>query len=142
MLRINMLKSIAHNTAHSYLSLMNYIDGDYTVERIFKIAKRSEQTSIEIDILNKTIEPQVFSTPQIKVSLDYLIDTFVSLLSSEEIPLDYIQSAKIKINFDLQETKQSRDVPGLEFPKYKCVSEIIDRNGKSYSKEVVEWWKY
>lgn len=140
--RMKMLKSIAHNVAHSYLSLMNYIDGEYTVERLFQIAKESKQTSIVIDILQQSIEPPIYSKTNIKLSLIYLKNSLESLLSSEKITLDNIQSAKIKIYFNLKETKLSSNVPNLELPKYKCESEIIDINGNIYTKEVVEWWKY
>ncbi|MGV8981140.1 hypothetical protein [Clostridium sp.] len=140
--RMKMLKSIAHNVAHSYLSLMNYIDGEYTIERLFQTAKKSKQTNIVIDILQKSIEPPVYATPQIKLSLIYLEDTFKSLLNSEEIPLKNIKSATIRISFDLEGTKISHNVPNLELSKYKCESEIMDLDGKIYRKEVVEWWRY
>lgn len=140
--RMKMLKSIAHNVAHSYLSLMNYIDGEYTVERLFQIAKESKQTEISIDILQQSIKPLVYETKNIKTSLIYLKNSLESLLSSEKIPLVNIQSAIIRISFDLQQTKLSSNVSGLELPKYKCISEIIDVNGRIYTKEVVEWWKY
>lgn len=140
--RMKMLKSIAHNVAHSYLSLMDYINGDYTVERLFQIAKDTKQTNIVINIIQKLIEPSVYSTPEINISLDYLYNTFDRLLSSENIPLSSIKSAEIRINFDLEGTKMSLNVPELELLKYKCVSEIVDISGKIYSKEVVEWWNY
>lgn len=140
--RMKMLKSIAHNVAHSYLSLMNYIDGEYTVERLYQIAKESKQTNIVIDILQKSIEPPVYATPQIKLSLIYLEDTFKSQLNSEEIPLKNIKYATIRISFDLEGTKISRNEPNLELSKYKCEPEIMDLNGNIYKKDVVEWWRY
>ncbi|MHB8130080.1 MAG: hypothetical protein ACYDEX_13890 [Mobilitalea sp.] len=141
--RMKMLKSIAHNAAHSYLSLMNYINGEYTVDRLFQVAKESRETNIVIDILQQSIEPSIYLTTEIKLSLIYLKNSLESLLSSEKIPLDNILSAKIRINFNLEEeTKLSSNVQGLELPKYKCESEIIDINGKVYKKEVIEWWKY
>ncbi|MFT5874599.1 MAG: hypothetical protein ACI8WT_003569 [Clostridium sp.] len=111
--RMKMLKSIAHNVAHSYLSLMNYIDGEYTVERLYQIAKESNQTNIVIDILRRSIEPAIYVIPEIEKSLLYL-----------------------------EKTQISKTVPELELPKYECMSEIIDSTGKVYRKEVVEWWKY
>jgi len=140
--RMKMLKSIAHNVEHSYLSLMNYIDGDYTVERLFQLAKESKQTNIEINILQKSIEPVIYETPSIKLSLVYLEETLRKLLQSEGIELINIQSAKIRISFDLEGTKLSPNVPNLELPKYACESEIIYANGKIYKKEIVEWWRY
>lgn len=103
--RLKMLKSIAHNVAHSYLSLMNYIDGEYTVERLFQIAKKSKQTYIVIDILHQSIEPPIYSTPEIEISLVYLKKSFQNLLGSESIPENSIQSARIKIDFILKKLR-------------------------------------
>jgi hypothetical protein len=139
--RMKMLKSIAHNVAHSYLSLMNYIDGEYTVERLFQIAKESKQTIIVIDILIRSIEPQIYVVSEIEKSLIYLEKTFDSLIKAEEITREHILSAVITIEFDLEKTQISKTVPDLELPKYECMSEIIDSTGKVYRKEVVEWWK-
>ena len=41
--RFKISKSIAHSTD------MNYIDGEYKVDKIFQLAKQAEQSSIEID---------------------------------------------------------------------------------------------
>jgi len=136
------LKSIAHNTAHSYLSLMNYDGKEYIVERLFQIAKQSKQTNILINILKPSIEPAVYATVEIIDSLIYLKRDFERLLSAEMFSIDDIKSASIRVDFDLEGTKQSDNVPGLELPRYKCTSEIVDLNGKSHLKEVVEWWKY
>lgn len=146
--RIKMLTSIAHNVAHSFLSLMNYYsdprDGsfDYVVERLFKIAKSSKKVEITVDVLNQTIEPPVYQEPAIMKSLIRLKALLLRLLDAEDISIDFIQSATIRITFDLEKTGHDSRVPGLELSKYKCESEIVDINGKKYCKNVVEWWRY
>lgn len=66
---IKKLKDIAHNAAHSYLSLMNYDGEEYIIERLFQIAKNTKQTNIKINILKPAIEPVVYETPEIINSL-------------------------------------------------------------------------
>jgi len=139
---IKKIKAIAHNTAHSYLSLMNYDGAEYIVERLFQIAKNTKQTNIKINILKPAIEPVVYETPEIINSLKYLKCNLEQLLKAEAFTFEDIQSATISIDFKLEETKQSENVPGLELPKYKCESEIVDLNGKVHKKEIVEWWNY
>jgi hypothetical protein len=146
--RTKMLTSIAHNVAHSFLSLENYYedpcDGsfDYVVERLFKIAKTSKQVEIIVDVLGQTIEPSVYQEPAIMKSLIRLKALFLRLLDAEVISIDFIQGATIRITFDLEKTGHDSKVPGLELSKYKCESEIVDINGKKYCKDVVEWWRY
>ncbi len=140
--KLKVLKSVAHNLAHSYLSLMNYIDGEYTAERLFQIAKDSGENQIHIDVLNKIIRPEIYNTPEIQKSLIYMEKSFDSLINPEKITRDYIKSVEIRIAFHLDQTRPSKTVEGLELPSYDCVSEITDINGKVHSKSVVEWWRY
>ena len=140
--KLKVLKSVAHNLAHSYLSLMNYIDNEYTVERLFQIAKNSGENQIYIDVLNKVIRPEIYNTPEIQKSLIYMEKSFDSLINPEKITRDHIKSVEIKITFHLDQTRPSETVKGLELPSYDCISEITDINGKVHSKSVVEWWRY
>lgn len=140
--KFKVLKSVAHNLAHSYLSLMNYIDDEYTVERIFQIAKIERLEEIKIDVLKEVIEPPPFATKQIMLSLTYLKKNLISLLESEHMTLEHIESCSITIRFDLNNIKKSDKVPDLELPTYSCLSEIVDINGKHHSASVVEWWRY
>ena len=99
--KFKLLKSIAHNLAHSYLSLMNYIDWDYTVERIFQIAKTQRLPEVSIDMLNQTIRPEAFVISPILLSLDYWRKSLVGLLAAEHMCLEHVWTVVIRISFDL-----------------------------------------
>jgi len=60
MAKLKHLKSIAHNLAHTYFSLMNYIDGDYILEHLFKIVKENQISEFKVDVINVKIEPEIF----------------------------------------------------------------------------------
>jgi len=60
-------------------------------------------------------------------SLIYLKNLFFSLSNAEEIPIDFIQSAIIRITIDLDQTNMSSNVSDLELASYKCESEIMGR---------------
>ncbi|MEH6890201.1 hypothetical protein V7024_10870 [Bacillus sp. JJ864] len=90
MARLKLLKSIGHNTVHSYLSLMIYRDNGYVIEHLYNIAKEKNIDSIVIDILGRSIKPKAFEIPVIKESLDALGKDFERLLKGENIPLDNI----------------------------------------------------
>lgn len=141
MSKLKVLKSIAHNVAHSYLSLMGYIDENYIVEFIFQIAKEQNEPNVRIDILKMKIEPEEFRIPTILESLEYLKDTLERLLVSDHLSFADIDNAEIVIEFDLNKTQMSRHTD-LELPTYKCISEIKDINGKKHEAKVVEWWRY
>lgn len=67
MARLKLLKSIGHNTVHSYLSLMNYRDNGFVFKHLYNIAKEKNIDSIVIDILGRNIKPKAFEIPVIKV---------------------------------------------------------------------------
>jgi hypothetical protein len=136
MAKLKLLKSIGHNTVHSYLSLMNYRDNGYVVELLYNIAKDKNIDCIVIDILGRSIYPKTFEIPVIKQSLDDLRKDFERHLEGENIPLDYVISAKAKIIFDLKNPYK-----GI-FEKYNCSVDIIDKNKKLHSITVKEWWRY
>lgn len=140
--KLKVLKSIGHNLAHSFLSLMNYIDDDYIIEHIFGIAKSTSKTFITVDVLNQSIQPVEYCTPSIIKSLHYLKSDFLRLLQAEHLSYDHINSAIITIDFDLSKTQLSKNVPSLELAKYDCNVKIVDCNGKCHKASVVEWWKY
>ncbi|WEG12243.1 hypothetical protein PU629_19315 [Pullulanibacillus sp. KACC 23026] len=136
MAKLKLLKSIGHNTVHSYLSLMNYRDNGYVVEHLYNIAKDKNIDCIVIDILGRSIQPRTFEIPVIKQSLDDLRKDFERHLEGGNIPLDYVISAKAKIVFDLNNPYKAK------FEKYNCSVDIIDKNKKSHSIAVKEWWQY
>ncbi len=139
MARLKLLKSIGHNTVHSYLSLMNYRENGYVIEHLYNIAKKKNIDNIVIDILERNIKPKAFEIPVIKESLDDLLKDFERLLKGENIPLDNVFSATASIGFNL-ENPYIR-VSGAKLEKYDCLVEIIDKNEKSHKITVKEWWR-
>ncbi|MBK5446901.1 hypothetical protein [Peribacillus sp. TH24] len=139
MAKLKLLKSIGHNTVHSYLSLMNYRDNEYVVEHLYNIAKDKSIDSIIVDILEGSIQPKTFEIPVIKQSLDDLRKDFERLLTGANIPLDNVYSAKAIIVFDLKNPHKGASDAELE--KYNCLVEIIDINQKSHKITVKEWWR-
>lgn len=136
------LRSVGHNLAHSYLSMVNYDEGNYIVEHIYIIAKETKRTNIKIDVKNMIIEPEEYSIPVLRRSLLYLKENFARLLASEKLSINEINNAIIYIDFDLSKTQLSKSVPSLELPSYNTNVEIVDVNSKKHSASVVEWWRY
>ena len=139
MAKLKLLKSIGHNTVHSYLSLMNYRDNGYVIEHLYNIAKEKNTEIIVIDILGRSIKPEAFKIPFVKGSLNDLWKDFESHLKGENIPLDNVKSATVTIVFNF--IKPHIGLSGNELETYDCLVEIIDENEKSYKINVKEWWR-
>ncbi|SDN14867.1 hypothetical protein SAMN05518871_103433 [Psychrobacillus sp. OK028] len=139
MAKLKLLKSIGHNTVHSFLSLMNYRDDGYVIEHLFNIAKEKNMESLVIDILGGSINPKAFEIPVIKGALNDLGKNFEKLLKGENISLDNVKSATAAIEFNLENPHIG--ISGKELETYNCLVEIVDKNGKAYKKIVKEWWR-
>lgn len=142
MAKYKVLKSIAHNLGHSYLSLVNYQADDYIIEHLFRTAREANEPHVKIDVLRGTIEPSAFQTPVLLESVAQQRVFLGHLVQRQGAVLDMVTSARISIDFDFARTRLSRSVPGLELAMYNCIVEIVNDRGKSHIASVPEWWRY
>lgn len=85
--------SAIHNFGHSFLSLMNYVDGDYVIDELFDITSRGHD--IEIDWLRKTFMPAEEVTPRIKKAIDYYAGQLTKHMQSHAVDVDRIKAMKL-----------------------------------------------
>lgn len=134
------LKSITHNFAHSLISMMNYIYDDYFLGHLLKQMKKTKIGRIEIDILNNNVIPKELLTDSIYQSIKNNIEWFPRLVIDGGSSMDFIKSANVFIEFNLN---KSRPCPfnGLftENP-YICEIRLIDDLGKEYKRKFEGWW--
>jgi hypothetical protein len=142
MARYKVLKSVAHNLGHSYLSLMNYVNDDYIVEHLFRRAKETGEPRVEIDVLQGTIEPSAFQIPVLTESVARERSWLGRLVQTGGAALDMVSAVRMEIVFDLAATRPSPNVPGLELAAYQCTVEIVDDRGRRHVASVPEWWRY
>jgi len=85
--------SAIHNFGHSFLSLMNFVDGKYVIDELQNII--SKGYDIEINWLNNTFTPEEEATPRIKNSMDYYFANINSHLKSQHVDVDRIKAMKL-----------------------------------------------
>lgn len=142
MAQYKVLKSVAHNVAHSYLSLMNYRGGDYVVCQLFRAAKAAAQPHVRIDVLKCELSPSSILTPSLLESVKSCRDWFPRLLQSEGTALDMVSQATIDLEFDFESSDRYEQAkPGSHQEYYKCRSIIIDDRGVEHEALVPEWWR-
>ena len=135
------LKSVAHNFGHSFLSLMNYLNDDYIIEHIYKIAKRNDQSFLQIDFLKKEIKPECFDINAINVSVINYSNWLPELLESEGCSIKMVKSLKMEIIFDFKKDRKSK-IGGLIYQSYNAKVILIDDRGNEHVAKIPEWWKY
>ena len=113
MARYKVLKSVAHNFAHSFVSVMNYTGRDYTMCELMRRVKLTKTRVLRIDVLSRTLGPvELLSAPVVRSCESYLRD-FGRLVTSSGAALDMVESATIEVRVALakdqaQSAKQFR----------------------------------
>ena len=134
------LKSISHNFGHSFISLMNYINDDYFLGHLLKQSRQTKISKLTIDILKNSAEPTALLTTSIIASIGYWNKWFPTLVENSGSTMDFISSAIMTIDFDLQVTRpNSMDNKILENP-FTCELVIIDDRNKIYKHKHEGWW--
>ena len=67
-MKYKILKSIAHNFSHSFVSFMNYVDDGYVVDDLLKLARNANGERISIHWI-PDIASQKFLTPRVLKSI-------------------------------------------------------------------------
>ena len=110
------ITAFAHNFCHSFLSLMNYVDGDYVIDELTKVRR----DYIEIDFLEKTIIPPYLGKGRVMRSMSFYERSLRESAVRESVDLSKIKTFKL-----LWEVND-------RLPKYL----VIDDRDKVYSKNV------
>jgi hypothetical protein len=152
MTNYRILKSVAHNWAHSFLSGGNFAADTIMTQLLFETARELRQSSIMINPLAGTIDPEQAATSSIRNVLANLPFHFEQALKSQGCAIDMVTSVELHINFDFQQPcpKYSDIRPGVwyssevrmpEAPTYIAHVRIIDSSRREYNSEVKEFWR-
>ncbi len=112
--------SAIHNFGHSFLSLMNYVDGDYVIDELSNII--SKGYDIEIDWLNNAFMPKPEATPRIIKSMDYYFANLKKHLQSQNVDVNRIKAMKLYCPAKGRKYMWAKDDRGKEYKIH--VSEI------------------
>ncbi len=134
------LKSVSHNFGHSFISLMNYINDDYFMGHLLKQARKTKCNKLTVDILRNIAEPTELLTDKIKSSIEHWNKWFPTLVEGSGSTMDFVSSATMTIEFDLQQTRPyASNNDYLESP-FICEIVIIDDRKKEYKRKHEGWW--
>jgi hypothetical protein len=120
MVKVKMLKSIAHDLVHSFLSYMN--DKFLTVVQL----SATDGDKIEIDLLNEKITPDKFDTEETKESIKEYKKWLLEALANYEISKELIHSCNLTITIKFNKLSTY----------YVCTSKIKTTDGKEFIKEM------
>ncbi len=121
--RYKTLRSIAHNTGHSFVSSMHYFDDDYGIEHVRRAAKAAQADEVQIDLLFQRIQPPAMATSGVRKAASHAHGILKRLLGDEGWPIESMRSALLEV--------------GL--PDSYCQVTLVDDRGTSHVGNVKQW---
>ena len=138
MARYKVLKGVAYNIGHSFTSLMNYTDDDYSMGHILRFARESGLNTLTIDLMTGEGQPALLLRAPISKLPDWYTKMFWNLVTSSGSDSGLVQSAVLTLKYDLQRTKLGQN--GIQRNPYSCDVSIVDIRGKTYRAHFEDWW--
>jgi hypothetical protein len=139
------IKGVAHNLGHSFLSDTNALmrNDVYTIvpALLFQAATQKRVPFVQLDILQKTVNPPELNSSELRQSLDHFQKWLPNLLASHQIEPAIIRSATLRIEFDYTRTRRTDSEPSEEIPEFRCMIELTDDRGVTHTAEPKNWWR-
>lgn len=86
------IDSAIHNIAHSFVSLMNYVDDAYIIDLLPKLLRETPGHEIRFSLFDRTITPQRDFDAAFLKSIGYYRNRITAHLASENVDRNILRS--------------------------------------------------
>ena len=95
--RYSVLKSVAHNFAHSFVSVMNQVGNDTTMCHLVRRSRRTKRRVFRVDVLKRSLGPTDLVTTRIARAVGSYCDDFGRLITRGGAALDMVSQARLVV---------------------------------------------
>lgn len=95
------INSAIHNFAHSFVSLMNYVDGEYIIDLLPELLRETPGHEIRFSLLEATVSPQRDFHPAFMKSMGYYRNRVRSHLEAENVGPEIVRSLEFILFADI-----------------------------------------
>lgn len=139
MARYKVLKSVAHNFAHSFVSPMNYGARDYVMCELLRKAHHTGLKRFELDVIRRMAGPlEMLSRPILDSARSYCSD-FGRLVTNSGAALDMVSEALLTIR--LSPGTEGTDMPS-GVGRVSATMRIVDDRGKGHLGRAEEEYRW
>jgi hypothetical protein len=142
-MKYKVLRSAAHNLAHSFASLMNYHETDHVVGHALRAAVQSGETELRADLLTGAAEPAALLPPGVRIPVTWYVQRFPHHVASHGAGMHGIEAARLILLFDQGRVDRLRasDAPTRLAVPFECTVQIVDDRGKLHEGTVRGSWR-
>ena len=117
-MKYKILKSVAHNFSHSFVSYMNYVDDGYVIDDLLQLARKANGERLKINWIPDTASEQ-FLTPRVIKSVASYREWLPKLIETSGASIEVIR--EFRTDIFLKPNK------GIKVEAY-----LVDDRGKEY----------
>jgi hypothetical protein len=96
-MKYKLINSMAHNWTHSFMSGMNWVDGDFVFEDLHKLARERRGQKVVITWVPERQEELFALTSRVRESLKYYRKALPEHLARHKIELGAIQEMRTEV---------------------------------------------
>jgi hypothetical protein len=137
-MKYKVIKGVAHDFGHSFVSLTNYMADDYVMDRLASAALASGEPELRVDLLTGDAEPAALVVPLVRASLDTFAAWLPGKLGEHGVRRESVREATMRIQFDLP--RLAVDGAARVTVPFECVVEITDDRGIIHVGTVRDTW--
>ena len=108
MARYKVLKGVAHNIGHSFVSLMNYAVDDYVMGHLLRFARQTRRDTLTIDFVSGEAGPSELLQEPISQAPSRYTEFFWDLVQRHGSDRSLVRDASLTVKFDLSVDAPSR----------------------------------
>jgi hypothetical protein len=133
------LRNVAHNFGHSFVSLLNYHGDDHVMSWLVREALFTGEPELRFDVLTGHAPPSRLLLPPVEASIDRYVSWFPRLLETHRLTIDIVARAELRLRFDLARYTESAVERTAELP-FDCWVTITDDQETERIGHVRDWW--
>jgi hypothetical protein len=145
------LRSVAHNTAHSFLSVsgLHYLENSWPIQHLLMAARAASVDEAEIDLLTGEVQPASIANEVIRKAANGARAHFLDMLEASNSSAQFVTAAKLRVAFRFAEKLPGRPSGHIfgagvivpEMVPYSAQVTLVDDHGRQYKTAVPEWWR-
>jgi hypothetical protein len=140
MARFKVLKGVAHNVGHSFISPTNYSGNDYVMSHLLRLAKTTVRDTLTIDFVGRRADPPELLPEQVAGPVKWYTEMFWRLVQSSGSDESCVRSAKLTLRFGVNPASPVRLFESTSVGRYHCDVRIVDVKNKAYAAHFEDIW--
>jgi hypothetical protein len=139
-MKYKVIKSVAHNFGHSFVSLMNYRGDDYVMSHLARLVVETGYAELSVDLMTGRAEPRALLWGPVGASLAAYVQWFPQLVVSQGVEPSAVAMGRMRILFLPRQRSTHSDFANAWTIPFECVVTLADDRGELHEGRVQDSW--